>query len=72
MVVCRAAKKVTCNTRVLFTRTCTKILLISTSRILKTTQRISTKFKYFMFYIYLTLHIDFDVDCSSGSRDIRF
>ena len=65
MVVCRVAKKVVHNTRVLFTRT--KILPISTSRILKTTEQISTKFKYFMLYIYLTLHTEFDVDCTSSS-----
>ena len=69
MVMCCAAKKVACNTRVLFTRT--KISLISTSRILKTSERISTKFTYFMLYIYLTLHTEFDVDCASGSRDIH-
>ena len=68
-VVCRVAKKVVRNTRVLFTHT--KISPISTSRILKTTERISIKFKYFMLYIYLTLHTEFDVDCASGSRDIR-
>ena len=67
-VVCRVAKKVTHNTRVLFTRT--KISPISTSRILKTTRWISTKFTYFMLYIYLTLHTEFGVDCNSGSRDI--
>ena len=69
-VVCRAAKKVARNRRVLFTRT--KISPISTSRILKTTERISTKFTYFMLYIYLTLHTKFNVDCASGSRDICF
>ena len=65
MVVCRAAKKVARNTCVLFMHT--KILPISTSHILKTTERISTKFKYFMLYIYLTLHSEFDVDCASNS-----
>ena len=67
-VMCRAAKKVARNTSVLFTRT--KISPISTSCILKTTKRISTKFTYVMLYIYLTLHTKFDVDCTSGSRDI--
>ena len=65
MVVCHAAKKVVHNTRVLFT--CTKILPIATSRILNTTEHISTKFTYFMLYIYLTLHTEFDIDCTSGS-----
>ena len=67
-VVCRATKKVACNTCVLFAHT--KISPISTSRILKTTKRISTKFTYFMLYIYLTLHTKFDIDCASGSQDI--
>ena len=49
--MCRVAKKVTRNTRVLFKRT--KISLISTSHILKATGRISTKFIYFMLYIYV-------------------
>ena len=69
-VVCCAVKKVTRNTRVLFTRT--KISPISTSCILKTTEQISTKFTYFMLYIYLTLHTKFNVDCTSGSWDICF
>ena len=68
MVVCRAAKKVVRNTCVLFTGT--KISPISISRVLKTTEQISTKFTYFMLYIYLTVHTKFDVDCTSGSRDI--
>ena len=63
--VCRAAKKVARNTRVLFTRT--KILPISTSRILKTAKQNSTKLTYFMLYISLTLHTKFDVGCASGS-----
>ena len=67
-VVCRVAKKVERNTRLLFTRT--KISPISTSRILTTTEQISTKFTNFMLCIYLTLHTEFDVDCASGSRDI--
>ena len=64
-VMCRVAKKVACNTHVLFTHT--KILLVSTSRNLKTTEQISNKFAYFMLYIYLTLYTKFDVDCTSGS-----
>ena len=67
--MCHAAKKVVRNTRVLFTHT--KISPISTSHILKTTERISTKFTHFMLYIYLTLHTEFDVDCASHSQDIR-
>ena len=67
-VVCRAAKKVARNTRVLFTRT--KISSISTCRILKTTEQISTKFTYCMLYIRLILHTEFDIDCASSSRDI--
>ena len=69
MVMCCVAKKVACNTCVLFTRT--KILPISTSRILKNSEWISTKFIYFMLYIYLTLHTEFDVDCASGLRNIH-
>ena len=68
-VMCHAAKKVTCNTRVLFT--CTKIAPIFTSRILKTSEQISTKFTSFMLYIYFTLHTKFYVDCASVSRDIH-
>ena len=63
--MCHAAKKVARNTRVLFMHT--KISPIFTSRILKTTERISTKFTYFMLYIYLTLHTKLDVDCASSS-----
>ena len=66
--MCRVAKKVVRNTSVLFTTT--KISLISTSRILKTTEPISTKFTYIVFYIYLTLHTKFDDDCGRGSQDI--
>ena len=51
MVMCRVAKKVVRNTSVLFMRT--KILSTSTSHILKTTEPISTKFIYFMLYIYV-------------------
>ena len=70
MVVCRAAKNIVRNTSVLFM--CTKILPISTSYILKTIKWISTKFTYVMLCIYLTLHTEFDVDCTSSSRDIPF
>ena len=65
MVACCVAKKVARNAHVLFARI--KILPISTSHILKLTELISTKFTYFMLYIYLTLHTKFDVDCTSGS-----
>ena len=64
----RVAKKVAYNTSVLFM--CTKILPISTSHILKTTQPISTKFTYVMLYIHLTLHTKFDADYAKGSQDI--
>ena len=64
-VVCRAAKKVTRNTGVLFMST--KISPISTSHILKTTELISTKFTHVMLYIYLTLHTKFNTDCAKDS-----
>jgi len=67
-VVRRAAKKVTRNTRVLFTQT--EKLPISTSRSSKTTEPISTKFIYFMPSIYRTSHTKFYGDRASGSRNI--
>jgi len=69
--MCYAAKKVVCSTRryiqsmMLFTRT--EKPLISTSRSSKTTKPISTKFIYFMIYIYLTLHTKFEGDNASSS-----
>ena len=67
MAVCRVAKKVVCNTSVLFTGA-----KISTSRILKTTEPISNNFIYIyiyiMPYIYLTLHNKFDADHASSSQ----
>ena len=64
-----AAKKIRANTSVLFTRT--RISPISAFRILKTIAPISTKFIYFMLYIYTTLHTKFERNRASSSRDIR-
>ena len=64
-----AAKKIRANTSVLFTRT--RISPISAFRILKTIVPISTKFIYFMLYIYTTLHTKFERNRASSSRDIR-
>ena len=66
--MCRAAKKERANTSVLFTRT--KITPISASRISKTIEPISTKFTYFMLYIYTTFHTKFEINRASSSRDI--
>ena len=68
-VVCRAAKKIRAYTSVLFTRT--KISPISAFCILKTIAPISTKFIYFMLYIYTTFHTKFERNRASSSRDIR-
>ena len=46
--------------------------LISTPCISETTQRIFTKFIYFILYIYMTLHIKFERNHISGEQDIHF
>ena len=47
-------------------------LLISTPCISWSTLRISTKFTYFMFFIYMTLHNKFERNRVSGVQDIHF
>ena len=68
MVVCRAAKKVACNTSVLFMWI--KILPISTHCNSKTTKPISNEFIYDMLCIYLTLHTKFDTVSDKSYQDI--
>ena len=57
------------NTSVLFTRT--KISPILAFRISKSIAPISTKFIYFMPYIYATSHTKFERNRANSSRDIR-